>query len=119
MFGALAALAAQMKPVAGFPLFGYAAAFLSIAAATAAAPALVVCANALSRGALWRGVQVKLAGRSLSGSLGRTSVVVAALATAIAMMASVGIMVGSFRETVRVWLDIQLRADLFVRAAAT
>ena len=41
---------------------------------------------------------------------------VAALATAIAMMASVGIMVGSFRETVLVWLDAQLRADLYIRA---
>ena len=58
-----------------------------------------------------------LAGRSLTASLSRTSVVVAALATAIAMMASVGIMVGSFRETVALWLDIQLRADLYVRPA--
>jgi putative ABC transport system permease protein len=33
------------------------------------------------------------------------------------MMASVGIMVGSFRETVLVWLDQQLRADLYVRPA--
>ena len=41
--------------------------------------------------------------------------VVAALATAIAMMASVGIMVASFRETVALWLDVQLRADLYVR----
>ena len=48
----------------------------------------------------------------------RTSVMVGALATAIAMMASVGIMVGSFRETVVVWLDTQLRADLYVRPAA-
>ncbi len=56
-----------------------------------------------------------LAGRSLAASLSRTSVVVAALATAIAMMASVGIMVGSFRETVALWLDVQFRADLYVR----
>jgi putative ABC transport system permease protein len=34
------------------------------------------------------------------------------------MMASVGIMVGSFRETVVVWLDTQLRADLYIRPAA-
>jgi putative ABC transport system permease protein len=33
------------------------------------------------------------------------------------MMVSVGIMVGSFRETVLVWLDSQLRADLYVRPA--
>ncbi len=45
-----------------------------------------------------------LAARSLITSLRRISVVIAALATAIAMMASVAIMVGSFRETVIVWL---------------
>jgi putative ABC transport system permease protein len=33
------------------------------------------------------------------------------------MMASVGIMVASFRETVAVWLDVQLRADFYVRPA--
>jgi putative ABC transport system permease protein len=33
------------------------------------------------------------------------------------MMTSVGIMVGSFRETVLVWLDYQLRADLYIRAS--
>ena len=30
------------------------------------------------------------------------------------MMVSVGIMVGSFRETVKLWLDSQLRADIYV-----
>src|SRR5581483_6936822 len=64
-----------------------------------------------------RRVESLLAGRSLTASLSRTSVVVGALATAIAMMASVGIMVGSFRETVALWLDIQLRADLYVGPA--
>jgi putative ABC transport system permease protein len=34
------------------------------------------------------------------------------------MMASVGIMVGSFRETVSLWLDDQLQADLHIRSAA-
>src|SRR5260370_21191051 len=33
------------------------------------------------------------------------------------MMGRVGMMVGSFRETVLVWLDQQLRADLYVRPA--
>src|SRR5262249_55728261 len=57
-----------------------------------------------------------VASRSLVASLARTSIVVTALATAISMMVSVGIMVGSFRETVQVWLDYQLRADLYLRA---
>ncbi len=59
-----------------------------------------------------------LASRSLASSLRRTSVLVGALSTAIAMTTSVGIMVGSFRQTVQVWMDNQLKADLFLRPAA-
>lgn len=110
-----AALCAQAPPLGGNPVGGYAAAFLSIAAASLASPAIVLAVHRLTRAALRRRVESMLAGRSLTASLSRTSVVVAALATAIAMMASVGIMVGSFRETVAVWLDVQLRADLYVR----
>ncbi len=33
------------------------------------------------------------------------------------MMISVGIMVGSFRQTVQVWMDDQLKADLFLQPA--
>ena len=56
----------------------------------------------LLRGALRSllGVEALLASRSLVASLRRTSVLVGALSTAIAMMTSVGIMVGSFRQTV-------------------
>jgi putative ABC transport system permease protein len=44
-------------------------------------------------------------------------VLVGALATAIAMMTSVGIMVGSFRQTVLTWLDSELPADLYLAPA--
>jgi putative ABC transport system permease protein len=57
--------------------------------------------------------------RSLRASLGRTSVLTAALTTAVAMTASVGIMVGSFRETVAVWMDNQLKADFYLRPAGS
>ena len=117
---ALAALAAsQLGPVDGAPVWGYAAALAAIGSAALAAPGLVLLITSLAKGAtrrLW-GAEGLLAGRGLAASLSRTSVIVAALATAIAMMASVGIMVGSFRETVLVWLDQQLRADLYVRPA--
>jgi putative ABC transport system permease protein len=63
------------------------------------------------------GVEGLLASRSLVGSLGRTSVLVGALATAVAMMTSVGIMVGSFRQTVVSWMNHQLPADLYLRPA--
>jgi len=114
---AVALAASQAPPVGGFPIAGYAAALLSIAAAALAAPAIVLAVNRLSRALTARRAESLLAARSLTASLSRTSVVAGALATAIAMMASVGIMVGSFRETVALWLDVQLTADLYLRPA--
>ena len=117
VLSAAAAAASQAGPLGGFPVGGYVSAFLAIGAAAMAAPAVVLAVNRATRAVVNLRVESLLAGRSLAASLSRTSVVVAALATAIAMMASVGIMVGSFRETVALWLDIQLRADLYVRPA--
>ncbi|HLI84218.1 MAG TPA: FtsX-like permease family protein [Bryobacteraceae bacterium] len=111
----LAAYAAsQAAPVNGAPLGGYAATLLAIAAAALASPAIVLAVNRAARLRSERSAGSLLAGCSLAGSLARASVIVAALATAIAMMASVGIMVGSFRETVTLWLDNQIRADLYL-----
>ena len=117
VFAAAALAAAQLSPIAGYPIGGYVSALLAIVAAALAAPAVVLAVNRATRALVNRRVESLLAGRSLAASLSATSIVVAALATAIAMMASVGIMVGSFRETVALWLDIQLRADLYVRLA--
>ena len=114
-----AAGASQVPAIAGKPLFGYLAALLLIGASVFAIPALVEKFVAISAEWLQRllGVEALLASRSLAGSLRRTSVLVGALATAIAMMTSVGIMVGSFRQTVLVWMNDQLPADLYLRPA--
>jgi putative ABC transport system permease protein len=117
LFSTLALAASQLDAISGYPIGGYTAALLAIGAAAMAAPAVVIAVNRATRRLVQRRVSGLLAGRSLLASLSRTSVVVAALATAIAMMASVGIMVGSFRETVALWLDTQIRADLYVRPA--
>ncbi len=117
---ALAGAAASFVPaIAGKPFFGYAAALLFIAASAFAIPALVSGLTAISSGVLRHigGVEAMLASRSLAASLRRTSVLVGALSTAIAMTTSVGIMVGSFRQTVQVWMNNQLKADLFVAPA--
>ena len=114
ILAAAAMAASQLEPWAGYPIGGYVAAMLAIAAAALAAPAVVIAVNRATRSLTRRRVQGLLAARSLTGSLSRTAVVVSALATAIAMMASVGIMVSSFRETVTAWLDIQLKADLYI-----
>ena len=113
------ALAAQGAPIAGKPLLGYLSALLFVASAALLTPLVVQAAMTGGSNRLGRifGVEALLASRSLAGSLRRSSVLVAALATAIAMTTSVGIMVGSFRQTVLTWLDGELPADLYLRAA--
>jgi putative ABC transport system permease protein len=114
-----AAIAARQEPIAGKPIFGYLSALLLIAASALSIPALVSGLSSASAGILRRvlGVEALLATRSLAGSLRRTSVLVGALSTAIAMLAAVGIMVGSFRETIAVWMDDTLQADLYLSPA--
>jgi putative ABC transport system permease protein len=113
------ALASRVPAIAGKPLFGYLSAVLLIAASALAIPALIYWCTSIASAALQRmlGVEALLASRSLAGSLRRTSVLVGALSTAIAMMTSVGIMVGSFRQTVISWMDSELPADLYLRPA--
>ena len=115
--GIAAAAASRAPAVAGRPFFGYLAAALLVIASALAIPAFVDALVSISSGALRRvfGIEALLASRSLAASLRRTSVLVGALSTAIAMMTAVGIMVGSFRETVVLWMNGQLPADLYIR----
>jgi putative ABC transport system permease protein len=108
----------QLGPIDGRPILGYVATLLAVAATALVAPSFVTAITFALRGTLKRlfGAEGLIAGRSLVASLSRTSVVVTALATAIGMMISVGTMVGSFRETVQVWLNSQLQADIYLRA---
>jgi putative ABC transport system permease protein len=119
LFALLAAGTSLAPAVGGKPLFGYIAAVLLILAASFAIPASVNFITISTSQALKRivGVEGLLAARSLAASLRRTSVLVAALATAVAMMTSVGIMVGSFRQTVVAWMNDELPADLYIRPA--
>jgi putative ABC transport system permease protein len=115
---AIAAILCLFGPIDGRPILGYAATLFAVAATALVAPGFINGFVFSLRGILKKlfGAEGLIASRSLIASLARTSVVVTALATAISMMIAVGIMVGSFRETVEVWLDSQLRADIFMRA---
>ena len=99
------------------PFAGYAGALGLVASAAMLTPQFsAACLKACERlFALPFGVAGMLGARSLAASLARTSVVVAAMSIATAMMISVGIMVGSFRETVDLWMQQELRADLYLR----
>jgi putative ABC transport system permease protein len=119
VLAACAWIASGQDPVGGKPLFGYLSAILLVAASSFAIPALVFGLSSATAGTLRSvfGVEALLATRSLAGSLRRTSVLVGALATAIAMLAAVGIMVGSFRQTVLLWMEDRLQADLYLQPA--
>ncbi len=114
-----AALVSLAPPVGGKPIFGYFAAFFLVISSALAIPAFVDWLASFSSSGLRRilGVEALLASRSLAASLRRTSVLVGALSTAVAMMTAVGIMVGSFRETVVLWMNGRLPADLYIRPA--
>ena len=119
LLAALAALASRAPAIEGEPLFGYAAALLLVGSSALTIPAVTSMLMPLLTAALQKavGVEALLAARSLGGSLRRTAVLIGTLSTAIAMMTSVAIMVGSFRETVLTWMEQQLPADLYVRPA--
>jgi putative ABC transport system permease protein len=116
-----AAIAAKQPPVGRQPVFGYLSALLLIGMLAASVPPLVAGFAAISGGMMRRafGVEALLATRGIAGSMRRTSVLVGALATAIAMTAAVGIMVGSFRQTVLAWMNDRLQADIYVRPAGS
>jgi putative ABC transport system permease protein len=118
---AAAAGLSQLPAFHGQPLAAYAAVLLLIAGTSAAIPTIVVLFSRFAARLIQRtlGTEAMLALRSLRASLGRTSVLTAALTTAVAMTASVGIMVGSFRQTVAVWMDNQLKADFYLRPAGS
>lgn len=114
-----AAAVAWAPPINGKPLFGYLSAILLVAASALAIPAATHALLSHSARTLKKyfGVEAFLGSQSLSASLRRTAVLVGALSTAVAMMTSVGIMVGSFRETVILWMDGRLPADLYLHPA--
>jgi putative ABC transport system permease protein len=64
-------------------------------------------------GALF-GLLGRMAARDVVASLSRTSVAIAALMIAMSVTVGVGIMVGSFRNTVIAWLETSLQADIYI-----
>lgn len=106
----------QAGPVFGIPLFGYAAAFCLVLAGACLMPLLAVGLGRVVRPIAARAgwVEVQLAAGTLGAAPVRTAVAAGALMTALAMMVSVVVMVGSFRRTVERWIDATITADLFV-----
>jgi putative ABC transport system permease protein len=112
-------LCSQLQPVKGLPLFGFVAAFLILAGFSFLTPASVLLVNrALAPGlaGIFK-IEGKMASRYLGRSLNRSAVAIASLMTALAMLISISIMILSFRQTVKVWTEQIISADLFVSPA--
>ncbi|HSO76174.1 MAG TPA: FtsX-like permease family protein [Blastocatellia bacterium] len=110
----------RLDPIAGLPLFGFAAAGALMFAGAFLTPAALWIGCALGErviGGLLRlfKVEAKLAGANLRGAIPRVSISVAALGVALAMMVAVSILIGSFRKTVSYWVDESMVADIYAR----
>lgn len=103
---------------AGPAWFGFVSAFLVLAGGALLAPmSCLLLARLVAMGTsgivLWQ-----LAARNLGRSLRRNGVTAAALMIALAMMTGITVMVHSFRESVAVWIEGVVVADVFVAPAA-
>jgi putative ABC transport system permease protein len=111
--------AARQPAVNGLPLWGYGAAVLTVVGIAAVTPVVLAGVARLARGVLGRvfGIEGRLAAGQVGASTGRLSVSVAALAVSLALTLAIAIMVGSFRQTVMLWVDQSMGADLYLRPA--
>jgi putative ABC transport system permease protein len=100
----------------GGGLFGAFGGLFSVLLASAllAPPVTEVAMRALSPLLGRFGALGRMAPRDIARSLSRTSIAIAALMTAVAVIVGVSIMVGSFRGTVVEWLDQTLQADIYI-----
>lgn len=96
----------------------FAALFLITIGAAAITPLATLLLMQAARPLMGRlfGMLGRMAARDVVATLSRTSVAIAALMIAVAVTIGVGLMVGSFRQTVVSWLGVTLRADVFVSA---
>ena len=106
-------------PIGGRPVLGFLAEMLLMIGGALCTPLLLasLCwgtAEFCRRFHLQQ-TAVRLATANLQAALSRVSVSVAALGISLAMMIAIAVMVGSFRETVVVWLDAALSADLSIK----
>ena len=116
---ACAAAASRLPPAGNISIGGYVAVLFVVVGFSALAPMIVIATSSALR---WPfraafGVVGHLASASIPASLRRTSIATAALSLAIGMMVAVALMVGSFRETVRIWVGQTVSSDLWLRPA--
>ncbi|NOK57278.1 MAG: ABC transporter permease [Chloroflexi bacterium AL-W] len=101
-------------------VLSFTALFAMTIGAAALTPLMTLWLMQLVRPLLGRsfGLLGRMAARDVVAALSRTSVAIAALMIAVSVTIGVGLMVGSFRQTVIDWLGHTLQADVFVTSAS-
>jgi putative ABC transport system permease protein len=96
----------------------FAGLFAIVVGVALVAPVATVAAMAVAGplGGRVAGTLGRLAARTVTRSVSRTGVAIGALAVAVSVTIGVSLMIESFRSTVENWLDLSLRADVFVSA---
>lgn len=112
----VAGLAALPGPVQGVPLFGYLSAFLVVLGFAWLSPVLIRVVGSCLRAMLplRAGCLARLAADELDRAPVRNAVAVSALMVGLALMVGVSAMIHSFRQTVDLWLEQTVKADLIV-----
>jgi putative ABC transport system permease protein len=98
------------------PILGFAALFALVSGCALLAPGATIVLLRILRLPFeffggWLG---RLALRAVAANLSRTAVAIAALMVALSSTVGVGVMVDSFRRSVSNWLDLTMRADMYV-----
>ena len=114
LFGA--GMLSQMPSIQGIPMGGYGAAFCLLLGGAAAGPVLSQWFSGWSQRRLGPrfGLLSALAAEQMGRNPGRTSVTMAAIIVGLAILVGVGIMIQSFRQTVELWIEQTLMADIII-----
>ena len=98
------------------PAFGFAALFALVFGCALLTPAATLILLRIFRPTcvFIGGWLARLALGGVAANLSRTAIAIAALTVALSATVGVGVMVDSFRRSVSNWLDLTMRADLYV-----
>jgi putative ABC transport system permease protein len=115
----LAGLCSLMGPVGDLPLFGYLATICLLGALSCLAPLCILALGMRrprqeSKTMMLGGSLRLIAADQAARHPGRNAVTVSALMVGLSIMIGVAVMVRSFRDTVEVWVDETVMADLIV-----
>ena len=115
-----AGVLSQMPSVQGIPVGGYMAAFCLLIGGAAAGPVLSQWFSRWSQSRLGirGGLLPALAAEQMGRNPRRTSVTMAAIVVGLAILVGVGIMIQSFRQTVELWIEQTLMADIIIAPAS-